>query len=239
MPNLKPLEDAFPELPPHFARINDKGLVELVEIATGRILLVQGHHRSVLEMKWDRLVRIDTPQGPVFLEKGLNLDYTNYVKHPVYSKMLADLLCQRVVEGKSLISAAKEFNLEYATIKFWLRNEEEFRENLKLAEKDRADYYFEETLEKSRKADKKVEIETLKWATEKANPEKYGTKTKISGDANAPLTFLIGTGITRNGDQNYIAPENQEQGAPKSLESGGDTSTDILEVVPSFDGVGE
>lgn len=225
---LKPLAEAFPHLPPHFAQLNDRtGLIELVCAATGRLLLVQGHTKSPLELKWDDLVRYETPEGVVFLEKGLNLDYTRHIRQPPFSKMLGDLICEQIVEGKSRVLAAQTFNVKYSTLRFWERENEDFKLALQQAEKDRADYYFEESMELARRTS---DLKGLQWGAEKSNPEKYGNKTKISGDANAPIQFVIDTGIRRTSDPGAItqAPESKDV-TPQAVVAPDEKKDTILE----------
>lgn len=199
----------LPSPPPHKYRLNEQGLYECYDLLTGRVLLVQSSPRDVLENKFDRLVRIETPEGPVFLEKGLSYDHTRHSKTLAYSEILSDLIVQEMVNGATLVGACKSLKIEYATVCEWRRTSKAFVEKLAAAKKDRAEYFHDEAIDISRASgDAKLNVETAKWAAEKGNQEEYGTRTKIVGDPNAPLTFIVDTGIRREGDPGYIEPEN-------------------------------
>jgi hypothetical protein len=188
-----------PAAPTTFARLNSRGLIEIVDVVSGRILCVQTSPRDLLAEKLDNLTRIDTPQGPVWIERGINLDIVNHIKTMPYSEVLGDLLCQYITEGESLVAACKKLNLEYADVKRWERTQESFKESLKTAQRDRADYLHDEILQKAReKADVKTEIDTLKWAAGKGNPEKYEQKPQKGELGGNSITFVIGTGISRD-----------------------------------------
>lgn len=203
-------------MPPHIARLNDRGLIELLDARDGRLLGVQYSHEDLLKSKWDRLIKIDTPQGPVWLEKGLNYDIIGHMKVVPYSALLGDLLCQAIANGATMTVAAQKLNLEYATVARWRRENETFAEQLKQARIDRAESFHDEAIEVARKSrDSKVQIETAKWAAEKNDPDKFGNKTKLVGDASQPITFIIDTGIRRKGDAGYTAPTAETpQGLP-------------------------
>lgn len=201
-----------PEVPEHFYRKNKRGLIEAIEKGTGRILAVQSSAEDLLKDKFERVVQIDTPQGPVWIEKGLNFDLVHRLEPYPYSKILADLVCEEIaVHAGSMRSASEKLNVPYSAILRWKRENEEFRNEIAIAEKERAGSFHDEILEEARKSrDQKTKIATLQWAAEKGDSEKYGAKTKISGDKNAPLTIVLDTGIRRPGDPGYVEPTPQE-----------------------------
>lgn len=41
-------------------------------------------------------------------------------------------------------------------------------------------------------------MDTYKWAAEVNNPEQFGKRTKVVGDASNPVVFVIDTGIRRD-----------------------------------------
>lgn len=194
----------------------------MVDMHTGRVLCVQYSHEDLLEKRWERLTRIETPQGPVFLEKGLNFDDTQFLKPEPFSQMLADLLCEEIAKGSTLVAACEKTHLNYSTVLKWKRESQSFKEALLQAEKDRADSIHDEVLDEARKynTDAKTKIAALSWSAERLNAEKYGTKTKITGDANAPLTFFIETGVRRSGDAGFIAPPEETTPGGPALQGG-------------------
>jgi hypothetical protein len=192
------MAEETPIPPSSFARLNDRGLIEIVDTLTGRILCVQSSYKDLLTAKFERLTKIDTPQGPVWVEKGINFDIINHLDNIPYSRVLGDLLCQFIVEGATMVKAAKRLNLEYATVVRWQRENVEFRENLQRARIDRTEWIHDEILEKARtKATANVEIEALKWAAEKGNPDRYGPKQKNMEITGGVIQFIVNTGIDR------------------------------------------
>lgn len=209
-PDAVPLEVLAdkPALPAHIWRTNSRGLIEAIDVSNGRVLAMQTSHEDLLKEKWERLIRVDTPEGPVYLERGLNFDIVNKLRAMPYSQVLADLVCQEVANGASLIKACQKLNLEYATISRWKREQETFRLGLEQADKDRAQYLAEEVLDEAReKATPKDKIAALQWAAEKGNAEKFGTKTKLIGGSQGPTVFVIETGIRRSGDAGFVSHE--------------------------------
>jgi hypothetical protein len=192
-----------PEIPPHFYRTNSRGLIECVDATNGRVICVQASAFDLLESKFDRLVKINTPQGPVYLERGLNFDLANLMPAIPYSKLLADLLCEKLAEGKTMVVAAKELNIPYSVIRYWRREVPDFTNALAEAAKDRAEVFHDEAIETSRTASKKEKISTLQWAAEKGDQAKYGSKKPGSEGGQGNITFVINTGIRRPGDEGY------------------------------------
>lgn len=202
-----------PELPATFTRLNSRGLIEVVDLHTGRILCVQATPEDLLLTKSQRLTRIDTPQGPVFIEKGINFDIVNHLVLVPYSKHLGDLICQYIVEGDPLKVAVKKINLQYSDVMRWQRENAEFKSALDQARKDRSEAQHDEILQKAREAPLKTQIEVLQWSAEKNNPEKFGNKTKVVGDKDAPVVFQIDTGIRRERSDS-AGGEGQAQAPP-------------------------
>lgn len=199
------LAPPHPQLPEYFYRTNERGLIEAIDKVTGRILCVQSSPQDLLKEKWQRLVRIDTPEGPVWLERGLNYDMIAKLQAIPYSKVLGDLICEKIVSGSSLNNACLDLNLKYSMVKGWEREHKEFAEALEAAKLDRADSFHDEAVDLARtKATTKDTIKTLQWAAGKGNKEKYGTK-EVEGQNIGNVTIIVGTGIVRPGDAGYSA----------------------------------
>lgn len=188
-----------PTPPATYARVNPQtNLVEVLDIHTGRVLCVQHSPEDLLGTKWDRLTRIDTPEGPVFIEKGINFDITRVLKGTPYSEVLADLICQKVVEGFSLVEACRKMNLEYSTLCRWKRENEAFKERLAEARRDRAEALHDEMLARARRTgtSARTHIEALQYSMERGDPEQYAPKQKLA-EVQGNITFMISTGISR------------------------------------------
>jgi hypothetical protein len=193
--------------PQTMARTNSEGLIEIVCLHTGRVLCVQSSLKDLLNTRMEDLVRFETPEGPVYLERGIGPAYLRRMNQKRFSAIHADLICEKITQGRTLLKACEDLNLDYATICRWKREHPAFANSLEDAKRDRAEAFHDEAIDTSIGSfDPKLKVETLKWAAEKGNAEKFGNKTKIVGDPNAPLSFIIDTGIRRPGDPGYVAP---------------------------------
>jgi hypothetical protein len=206
-----------PPPPAHLTRLNAQGLIEVIDLYTNRVICVQSSHRDLLDSKWDQLVKIDTPQGPVWIEKGINFDYVKHCKYVPYSKHLGDLICQAIVNGADMMGAARTINLEYADICRWRRESKDFASALEVARRDRAELLHDRAIKTAQSScDAKLQVETDKWAAEKGDPEKFGNKTKIVGDAAAPIVLAFETGIRRRGDSGFTEPQEEVRDVTKT-----------------------
>lgn len=188
-----------------YPRRNKKsGLIEIVDMHTGEVLAVQFSHRDILQGKQDRFKEVQLPDGrKVLMEAGIGprtLVTKSYLIDGTAQRLLAD----EIALGNSIPEACANLNLDYNEVLSFKRNNPDFASLLEQARKDRADTMHEMVLMEGRQAiDEKVRIETYKYMADKGNPESYGNRTKITGDKNSPLTFLLDTGIRRAGDPGY------------------------------------
>lgn len=186
-----------------FYRKNRAGLIEAVDMTTNEIVGVQHSLKSLGENS--ELSKIITPDGKeVWIERGLTVkgDALNaYLPTRTFSQVHADLLIQMIVDGSTLLKACRELHLEYSIVNKWKADHAEFRGRLDQARKDRAEFQHDKILEIAEESkDSKLQIEALKWSTEKNDPDKYSPKTTLKGDKNAPLSFVLSTGIDRGGE---------------------------------------
>ncbi len=221
-----------PQIPPFFYRKNSRGLTEAVEIKTGRVLCVQVTHADLLEKKWDRLVRVDTADGVVWIEKGLDWDVIPGLKKEGMSRVQMDLICEAVTSGKLLVEACEAAGVTYAEVCREKRWNKEFLQALEQAERDRAGLFVDQALTVADRSKKPyLQVETLKWAAEKGDREKFGDKKELVGQMGmGPVTFVLQTNILRPGDVGYIAPKDV---TPLALE--GETEVAAV-VMPDFGG---
>lgn len=114
-----------------------------------------------------------------------------------YSDSVAALICDRIATGESLrVMCASDDNLPCErTVYRWLSSHDNFCQQYAQARKTWADAQIEEIISVARdpelKADdKRVQIDTLKWAMGKLNG-KYSDKVKhVGGDeGDAPIAF--------------------------------------------------
>lgn len=123
-----------------------------------------------------------------------------------HSIALEDEIVQEYLEGKSIREIAKSKKLRVNTIFYWQNKHPSFREKMKRARADRGAYFEEKAIEAAESAEgssteevaeKRLKVETYKWAAGVNNPDVYGSRTKVVGDPDRPITFVIDTGIRR------------------------------------------
>jgi hypothetical protein len=215
-----------PNIPPHFYRRNERGLIEAVCQHTGRILAVQASERTLLEEKWERLTKIETPQGAVWIENTLNMDVILRLQAYPYSQLMADLLCEKIATGATLVRACEEAKIPYAVVLRWKREVQAFREAIDSAKQDRAHYMHDEVIQTARtEATAKDKISALQWSAEKDNPAAYSPKAK-EGSGGGSVTYIINTGVTR------VEKEAQKiEGESKTVVAAPEARGEVAEIV--------
>lgn len=121
-----------------------------------------------------------------------------------YVEEIANEVCRRIMEGETLkkITSTKGMPPMYI-INRWRSSVPGFRQMMEDARKLRADMYHDELVEvvenvtEENAKSAKVKLDGYKHLAAVGDPDTYGSKTKISGDANAPLSFVFQTGIDR------------------------------------------
>lgn len=182
-----------------FYRRNRGGLIEAVDMTTNRVVAVQ---HSLQTLSRNEMVEIILPDGrTVLMEATLRVKgdaLSAYFPDQKFNPILADLIVDEVVGGASLLKACLAVGVEYTIVNKWKTEDDIFRGRLDQARRDRAEYHHDKILEiAAGSRDPKIEIDALKWSTEKNDPEKFSAKTKISGDKNNPVQFVLATGIDR------------------------------------------
>ena len=116
----------------------------------------------------------------------------------------AVLICQSIREGATMKQLGDDPSLPSLTvIHYWRRNNASFDEEIKLARRDRAEYYHDKVLDIAAECVDKDDVpvarfkaDTYKWAAEKGDPGSYGNKIEHTG-SNAAPTIVVMTGISR------------------------------------------
>jgi hypothetical protein len=116
------------------------------------------------------------------------------------------LICQRVREGYTLKKLGDSPDLPaLAVIHYWMRSNASFKEEMKMARSDRAEYYHDKVMEIADNTDSgeqvqvnKFKTDQYKWGAERGNPERYGNKTTIDGTIENKVSMIVlNTGISR------------------------------------------
>lgn len=120
-----------------------------------------------------------------------------------YSLPVARMVCQKLREGMTLTAIGKLPGMPSLSVIYnWRRQFPDFDEAIKLSREYAAEHLMDEIKDIIDGVEEKDDVflasfktrELMKLA-EKHNPEKYGTRTKVVGDKNAPLQIVVDTGI--------------------------------------------
>ena len=149
-----------------------------------------------------------------------------------FNPLVAEVICQRIAMGEGLSSICKDAGMpSYSVVSRWRREVAGFRQMLSGAYEDRAETLRDKILEMEERIGESTwdkedatllqslrqRFELLKWGAQVDAPGKYSDKLKISGDKDAPLSFVIETGVRRVGDEGFRRDDPQYV---KSLEEG-------------------
>lgn len=168
-----------------YSRYNDKGELETVDTFSGEVI----HVKSDMELT------------------------TSEIKRYIYSETVAMIITDQMrKDGLTLMAVSKLPGFpSYAVLCRWRNENEKFASMIREARRDRAESHIEKIsdilkleMSKDEIPEAKLKIETYKWLAEKDDPENYGTKTKILGDASAPILIRVSTGIDREGSSGMM-----------------------------------
>lgn len=200
-------------------RKSPDGTLEEVDLESGQVLAVQ----KTKAKAHDGAVRVRGGPGrgrrpkdgaqthhwmmiqgrKMWLPIGTNADDLPKTHWP-RSQVIWDAICNLVCEGKSMLEIAEmEGFPPYHTMRHWRNLDKEFAAQLKTAMRDRASYLAELALEVAEEstsdtvASDKLKLDTYKWHSEVGDRDVYGKQQKITGDPEAPIGFIIDTGISR------------------------------------------
>lgn len=231
-----------------FARVNDDGLIEIVDEITGEVVALQESLTDIFKLKPDRLAEHQLADGrTVLLEKGLSLDKVAVRQGYAYSSVIADIICQRIAEGESITKICKDPNMpNYTQLTRWRRIHSDFDEAVVMAMKDRGHYLrdkvvdiTDEDLGKNEVPGARLRADIYKWAAEKDNPDTFGSKTKVVGDENAPLRLIIETGVPAPRDVVSLDGVNEEPSEEIREEISGKTEAVFQDAIASADSGGD
>jgi hypothetical protein len=102
-----------------------------------------------------------------------------------FTDALADEICKRLAEGRSLRAIGEEIDMPSAeTVRRWLRDNEAFRGQYALAREEQASFYADEIIEIADTEQDpnraRVRIDARKWKASKMAPKAYGDKLDVT-----------------------------------------------------------
>lgn len=130
------------------------------------------------------------------------------------------LICQKVREGYTLKKLGEDKSLpDLPVIHYWLRSNASFKEEMKMARKDRAEYYHDQVIDIANATTSAEEVQVnkfktdqYKWAAEKGNPERYAKHTNIDGSIENKVSMIVlNTGINRKKPDIEVTHEEEDE----------------------------
>ncbi len=190
-----------------FYHKNAEGLLELIDEVTGKVVAVQLSPTATSDLRV-----IEGPDGVrVAVPRSLPDERLAplLTKSYAFNQCIADLICQEVIEGKTLSQVCQMQGFpSYTILRRWMRNNKDFATAVEEAQRARAMAFHDGIVQSAEDYDrlstseeiaaKKAKVEALKWLSQVGNADSYGNKTKVSGDAAAPLQIIVDTGIRRD-----------------------------------------
>jgi hypothetical protein len=114
-----------------------------------------------------------------------------------FSPETANTICERLADGESLRKICKDEDMpDRSTVRRWLSQRTEFRDQYAHARIEQADVYAERIIEEVETATDaalgRLKMDALKWAASKLAPKVYGDKLAIGGDDEAgPIRHTV------------------------------------------------
>lgn len=135
-------------------------------------------------------------------ERSMDKIFKDYV----YTPQAGMIICEAIRSGMTLAQMANNPKFpSTAAIYYWKSKYKDFSIRFENAFRERGDYFHDKAIEialdtstKDEATINKLKVDTLKWAAERADPEKYGTK-KAEISVHQPSVIVLNTGIDREG----------------------------------------
>jgi hypothetical protein len=132
----------------------------------------------------------------------LSVDKHNIIPKNTYSPMKADIICNLVREGVTLANICKRKDMPSSTLVYhWLATRADFKHKYMEARKQRAEVFHDKALEvaltpmmKDEVPAAKLAVDTLKWAAEKNDPDRFGKKDTVEHTGQA-INITLHTGV--------------------------------------------
>lgn len=135
-------------------------------------------------------------------ESSLSRQFKDYV----YTPQTGMMICEAIRAGMTIL----QINLDprfppSSAIYYWMSKHKEFQLRYEQAFRQRGDHFHDKAIDialstgsKEEATVNKLKVDTLRWAAERADPERYGQK-KADISINQPSVIVLNTGIDREG----------------------------------------
>ncbi len=204
------------------------GLLDVVDEETGQVVARQKlpkkldpkkkrrlNRRSKAEVHSDQVHHVFDASGKKRLVvKGMDPSKLPREVWP-YSEAFVEQIVGLLIEGHTLTEIGLIDGMPSRRCMYtWMTKYKEFEERVKKARQLRAEYYHDAAITTAEDSNRKtihsdrLKVDTYKWAAGVADREQFGNHTKITGDVNAPIGFIINTGIQRDEPKDVVAEMN-------------------------------
>jgi hypothetical protein len=196
-------------------RKNQDGYLECVDLETNEIIFIEKpkekHARGFGVKKRDAIRAqsqthhwaLDSNGRKHWVLKGTNPDLFQKTVYP-YCETTVDAICSMITEGHTISEIADMDGMPSARLIFkWSEKYPEFKTAMKNARAARAEFFADQAIITAEGAHEstvqasRLQVETYKWAAEVGNRNEYGKQTKVTGDPDAPIGFILDTGIRK------------------------------------------
>lgn len=141
----------------------------------------------------------------ILVERGVDArdlpdDYECFDRNELVYRTIAE----GIAEGSNFTAIARMPGMpNRVTMYRWMDSDEKFRNMIAAAKKHRAEHYHDElqnvakTVKETNSKSAKVKIDAYKHLMEVGDRDQFGSSTKVTGDPNAPISFIVDTGIKK------------------------------------------
>jgi hypothetical protein len=170
----------------------------------GEVTVARRGRKAKVDLNTHHYIR-DQRGRKIWVPKGTDPSHIKRTVWP-FNVVTCDLIAEQIMEGLTIKEIGELEGFPPAsTITGWLYSGRfpEFAAQVKAARKARAEIYADEvigiakTTTKDTVLEDRLKSELYKWGAEVGNPDEFGKRTKVTGDAHQPIAFLIDTGIRR------------------------------------------
>lgn len=125
----------------------------------------------------------------------------------MYTPEVGENVIALYAEGLSMREIGLKLQIPLTVIWRWMRKRSHFRVRMHAARATRGFYFEEKAIGAAEEARgdsseevqaQRLKVDTYKWAASVNNPDTHGNRTKVVGDPNAPISFIIDTGVRRS-----------------------------------------
>lgn len=187
------------------------GYMETVDAVSGEVIAVQNDfNESFILGKMDELIEVTIDGKTILMQKGMSLSAQYIPKNSKFSRPLADLIVQEMIEGMGITKACAKYGITYPTLMRWTEDFPDFGKELDKAKRYRADATHDQIVDLVKRLTteqmNKTQVEAigkagdlLKWSASVSDPVRYGSKQDKSGSG--AVQIIIQTGISREDPQ--------------------------------------